>query len=175
MTSNDPSLVYWVPIASLIVAALAVFVGPIISWRIAKKSSDTSLHVAHKQVIAPMRQKWIDNLRDRVADIISTAHWYYVSGMDEVVSLAEDEDWERESQQVDRKLIFLLNQVELMLNPNEKDHIDLIAALREVVHAAHRSGSAPPSIADAVEKANTICKQVLKREWEVVKREGVGS
>ncbi|WP_439605626.1 hypothetical protein [Hydrogenophaga sp.] len=140
MQAADPFLSFWIPVISLGVAALAVFVGPMVSWRVAKRQSDTSLKVAYKQIVAPMRQKWIDSLRDRVAEIISTSHWFYVSGMHEVAELHEDEDWDRQQNEVDRKLIFLQNQVELMLNPKEEDHRALVTALKEVVAAAvHRA------------------------------------
>jgi hypothetical protein len=171
MASPDPLLSFWVPICSLAVAALAVFVGPLVAWRVAKRQSETSLAVARKQVVAPMRQKWIDNLRDRVAEVISTAHWFYVSGMNEVADLNEDEDWSKEQNQVDRKLIFLLNQVELMLNPKEEDHVALVLALKGVGAAAFPLGGKAPDISVAVSEANAICKRVLKREWERVKNE----
>jgi hypothetical protein len=167
MSPIDPLLSFWVPVGSLAVAGLAVFVGPLVAWRVAKRHADTSLKVANKQVIAPMRQKWIDALRDRVAEIISTGHWYYVSGMNEVAKLDADEDWDKEKQQVDRKMIFLLNQVELMLNPLEGDHVALIEALKQVRNAS----MAGDNIAEAVSITNDICKKVLKREWERVKHE----
>ena len=171
MQATEPFLSFWVPIGSLAVAALAVFVGPFISWRVAKKQSETALSVARKQVVAPMRQRWIDNLRDRVAEIISTAHWFYVSGMNQVADLNHDDDWEREQAEVDRKLIFLQNQVELMLNPKEEDHVALASALEQVRKAAFPIGGRSPDISIATAHANDICKKVLKREWERVKNE----
>jgi hypothetical protein len=68
------------PIISLIVAALAVFLGPLISWAIAKRhtssfeknlllQTETSLKIANKKIIAPMRQAWINQLRDLIAEL----------------------------------------------------------------------------------------------------------
>ena len=45
-----------IPVLSLIVAALAVVFGPLISWRIAKRQIEASAEVANKQITAPMRQ-----------------------------------------------------------------------------------------------------------------------
>jgi len=45
-----------IPVLSLLVAAIAVFVGPLISWSIANRQVQSSLAVANKQIIAPMRQ-----------------------------------------------------------------------------------------------------------------------
>lgn len=63
-------------ILSLIVAILAVFIGPIISLRIARRQVCSSLEIANKQVIAPMRQAWINNLRDLISELTSSALHY---------------------------------------------------------------------------------------------------
>jgi uncharacterized Tic20 family protein len=60
-----------IPILSLITAILAVFVGPLISWRITKRQIASSLKAANKQIVAPMRQAWINSLRDMIAEISS--------------------------------------------------------------------------------------------------------
>lgn len=164
-------LSFWVPVGSLMVAALAVFIGPFVAWRVARRQSETALKVARKQIVAPMRQKWIDALRDRVSEILSTAHWFYVSGMEHVAKLDDDEDWDNERIKVDRKMLFLLNQVELMLNPKEEDHVSLLGALKQVRVATHPGESRSPDFRAVVERANDLCKKVLKREWERVKNE----
>lgn len=43
-----------IPILSLITAILAVFVGPLISWRITKRQIASSLKAANKQIVASM-------------------------------------------------------------------------------------------------------------------------
>ena len=110
MQPSDPTLAFWLPICSLIIAALAIVVAPSVSWRVARRQTETSLAVAQKQVIAPMRQKWIDLLRDRVAEIISTAHWFYVAGADDAATAPDgmdaDDHMDEQSQKVERKLIF---------------------------------------------------------------------
>ena len=79
---NPISLAAWLPFVSLVVAALAVFVGPWISARATNRQVRASLIAANKQIVAPMRQAWINSLREKVADVLSTAWWYYVSGED---------------------------------------------------------------------------------------------
>jgi predicted membrane protein len=64
---------HFVSVGSMIVAALALFVGPYVSLRVARRQNETALAVAYKQVIAQMRQKWIDDLRERVSEIVSVA------------------------------------------------------------------------------------------------------
>jgi Zn-dependent protease with chaperone function len=72
-----------IAILSLVVAALAVFVGPLISWFVSKRQLASSLEVANKQVVAPMRQAWINNLRDVLSELLSSALHYYVSGFED--------------------------------------------------------------------------------------------
>jgi hypothetical protein len=43
----------WLPTLSLVVAGLAVFIGPFVSWRISKRQAETSLRVANKQMGLP--------------------------------------------------------------------------------------------------------------------------
>ena len=110
-----------IPTLSLIVAALAVFVGPIISWSIAQRqirassalASDqirSSLEASNKQIIAPMRQTWINNLRDLLAELTSSALHYYVAGFED----RTEEEYQRVS--------LLESKVRLMLNAKEDDH-----------------------------------------------------
>jgi hypothetical protein len=53
-----------VPVLSLLVALLAVFVGPLVQMRIARRQIRASIEVANKQITASMRQAWVTNLRD---------------------------------------------------------------------------------------------------------------
>ena len=81
-----------IPILSLVVAILAVLVGPIISWKIAKRHVASSLKIANKQIVAPMRQAWINSLRDLIAEISSSGLHYYQAGYE------DRKDEEKESQ-----------------------------------------------------------------------------
>ncbi|MBC8352752.1 MAG: hypothetical protein H8E66_12225 [Planctomycetes bacterium] len=148
----------YIPIGSLIIAALALIVGPYVSWHVAKHQADTSLRVANKQIISPIRHTWIDTLRNRVAEIISEAHWYYVAGEEDQFSAT------------DKKLVFLRRQVELMLNPAESDHQELNQRLDAVV-ASGMGNKDKGSFPDNVQQATTVCQGILKREWERVKTE----
>jgi uncharacterized protein YneF (UPF0154 family) len=84
----------FIPILSLLIAAIAVFVGPAISVYIAKRQIRASSEIANeqirmtlkassKQITAPMRQAWINCLRNLLAEISSSALHYYVAGFEE--------------------------------------------------------------------------------------------
>jgi hypothetical protein len=58
----------FIPIISLLIAFLAVIVGPFICWMIAKKQAEVSIRMARRNTIAPMRQQWINDLRTRIIE-----------------------------------------------------------------------------------------------------------
>lgn len=147
-----------IPILSLAIAALAVFIGPMISLRIAKRQVKSSLEVANKQITAPMRQAWINNLRDLLAELTSSALHYFVAGFED----RKDEEYQR--------LTFLEEKVRLMLNAKEEDHKQLEQLIRRMVVAlevGRKEGqqefvAAHPAVID-------LARQVLKREWNRIK------
>jgi len=104
--ATQPSTV-WLPIISLIIAALAVGVGPYITLRISRRQIELSRRIASKQIVAPMRQVWINELRNKVAELSSSAlHcWNTGSGLDA-----------RTDAEV-RRLGQLEQEIELMINP----------------------------------------------------------
>ena len=71
------------PFLSLLVAALAVVVGPFISIRIAKNQNANNLRIANKQIIAPVRQAWINDLRILLADVAGKCAHYWASGYED--------------------------------------------------------------------------------------------
>jgi len=94
----------------LIVAALAVLFGPLISLWIAKRQIASSAEVTNKQITAPMRQAWINTLRDLVAELTGDTLHYFTAGH------------ESEGYKNFQRLTFLESKIQLMLNPNEADH-----------------------------------------------------
>ena len=145
MPTVDLVLISWLPIASLIVAGLAVFFGPLITWRIAERQMKTSLVIARKQIIAPIRQQWINPLRDHVAEIISIAAGFYRTNF-----VAED-PIKRNAQKHDNtlRLVLLIQQVELMLNPNAILHNELydpLSKLRSTAWNFNQSNEFPAAV-----------------------------
>ncbi len=163
----------YLPFISLIIAAFAVIVGPFVSYKVAKSQQDNSIKLANKQVIAPMRQQWINNLREQTSEFLSLSLWFYVSEMhdDNINHEAKDEEIERDNQNLktDRKLSFLLMKIELMLNPLEEDHTALVGHLSKCKDTAFHDKKSEFSIHHKA--ATAQCSKILKREWERVKNE----
>ena len=151
----------WLPILSLIVAALAVFVGPFISWIVSRKQSETSIRISNKQIIAPMRQAWINSFRDLVAELLGKCAHYWSAGFEE----REDAEY--------RHITELIHRLELFINRNEKDHSHLIDEVRRMESELSKGSSQETDhkFWDAHLKVKQVAQDILKREWNRVKKE----
>jgi hypothetical protein len=150
-----------IPILSLVVAALAVFVGPLISWRIAKRQLRANLEVSNKQIVGPMRQAWINSLRDLLAEVTSSALHYHVAGFEE----RTDEEYQH--------LTHLEYRIKLMLNASENDHRELEEALGRMVGMLNigdsRTMEHDREFAARHDAVVGLARKVLKREWDRIK------
>lgn len=153
---------------SLVVAALAVFFGPLTSWRIAKAqikaSADLSafqvlslLETSNKQIVAPMRQAWINDLRNLLSELLSSAFHYYVAGYED----RTDQEYQR--------VTHLEHKVKLMLNPNEEDHQHLEELIATMIRSIERNPKFSDNFPDLHDDLVSLSRKVLKREWDRVK------
>ena len=76
----DPTVI---SILSLVVALLAVFIGPFVSWKVAKKQIESSTRVARQQLLGPMRQAWINELRELISETASSCLHYWQAGFED--------------------------------------------------------------------------------------------
>lgn len=148
-----------IPILSLVVAILAVFVGPIISWKITKRQIAASLKTANKQIVAPMRQAWINSLRDLIAEISSSALHYYKAGYED----RKDEEYKR--------LTELEGKISLMLNFKEDDHKKLHDLIRRLLDSLARGKEGDNTFILTHPEVLALSRDILKREWNRVKED----
>lgn len=157
-----------IPVLSLVVAALAVVFSPLVSWLIARRQFknsleltqrqiNSSLAVANKQIIAPMRQKWINDLRDLIAELASDSLHYFRAGQD------------FEGYKNFQRLTFLESKIQLMLNPNEEDHQKLEWMIGEMLKALQRGEKGRDDFIATHPEVMKFSRQVFKREWNRVK------
>lgn len=145
-----------ISVLSLIVALLAVVVSPLVSWIIVKLQIRASLATADKQITAPMRQTWINKLRDLVAELISLSQRYYA-----VDDNFADEDYQR--------LVLLEAKIQLMLNPNEPGHQELGKRIREIVGIKYKKEVNVVEFAGLRNQVMNTTRAILKCEWNRVK------
>jgi len=147
-----------IPVLSLLVAALAVFVGPLVSWAVARRQLQISQRIASRQLVGPMRQAWIHELRRALAELLSSALHYFVAGFED----RTDKEY--------RRLTELEQEVILMVNPNEKEHVALLGTIRQMVGALE-TGRLEDQFISSHKQATELAQRILKTEWNRV-REG---
>lgn len=146
-------------IASMIAAAtalVAVVVGPFLTIRASKT-----------QMLGPMRQAWINSLRDTVAEYSAKVH----VGSLQSAALVSSEDSVRHAAEIakteHRQQTYQLNaKIALLINPKEPEHNELVR-LADAVHAAYVAGKDPSIQLRAMQQHTQL---VLKKEWNVVKQ-----
>ncbi|MCG9714849.1 hypothetical protein L1D40_19610 [Shewanella insulae] len=116
-----------IALGSLSIAFLALFIAPFVNARNSKR-----------QVIAPMRQAWINALRDKVSEFVSIAS---ICRLHVCPSDSASESIKKESHKEDRdrygRLKLLVTSVELHINPSEEDHQKLVKQMRGIVEDYH--------------------------------------
>ncbi|EKF9628549.1 hypothetical protein O1C60_003827 [Vibrio cholerae] len=164
----------YMPILSLVVAFLAVIVGPFISWKVAKLQSANAIKLANKQVVAPIRQAWIDKLRNLLSEFSSVCFSYYISGAYvHDLSLNLVVDYDKIEQLVEQRLTILRSEIELLLNPFEDSHEELLALINKCFKGVFPHGSHDESnnFPDNHKLLSAQSKKVLKSEWVRVRDE----
>lgn len=150
-----------ISVLSLIVAALAVFVGPVVSWAVAREQIRNARLLMSQQIVGPMRQAWINTLRQKIAEFLSSALHYSVAGFDE----RSDAEYQR--------LTLLEQEIVLTVNPNEADHQELIQVMSTLLRSLSRGVSMPDEgFLAAHDRLTGLAQGILKTEWNRV-RDGV--
>jgi Icc-related predicted phosphoesterase len=150
------------PVLSLIVAALAVIVGPYITLRISRKQIELSRRIASKQIVAPMRQVWINELRSKVAELSSSALYYWNTKFDEQADEKTRRVWQLEE------------EIKLLINPGEDDHKALINAIRQLLSAMEKgvgATGAAEEFSAARHNTSILSQKIFKTEWDRIKND----
>src|SRR5438270_758470 len=154
------SLTQVIPVLSLVIALLAVFIGPLVSWLITKRQIESAQRLANKQIVAPMRQAWIDGLRKLLAELCSSAAHYFVTGYAETRTDAEQ-----------KRLAKLAQEIVLMVNPNEEAHSQLLLAIHDMIRELDQGEDHAQQFYAASEKVTKLAQVIFKEEWNRVKAE----
>ena len=136
-----------------ITAILAIIISPIVSLNIAKKNLKASVNSQN-------RQMWINNLRDQITEFLSCIE--KIDGIyteKKLKHLEENEYSQKLTTQIDL-MVHYINKIELMLNPNEKKHQELISLLKKLYSERNKSYKT---------EIISISQKIFKEEWERVK------
>ena len=163
-----------VSVLSLIVSITTVILGHKRSIKIAQMQIESSAKLTNKQILSPIRQVWIENLRQKISEFLGLSDRFYRFLHDndnEIIKFYERHKLEFVSPDVEKRLELLHIDITLMLNDNEEDHKKLINLLRDCRINAFDEDSTVDEYVETHKETVRLCKSILKGEWERVKNE----
>ena len=119
-------------------------------------------------VVSTSRQRWIDAIRDDVAEFLTLDASY--KGFDRYPSREEAENIAAHRAALDlaRRQALLLQRIRLRTNPTEVEHLELYQLLESMLtHDLEQSLATAKIIVSKVQA-------MLKQEWDRVRREAAG-
>jgi hypothetical protein len=107
------------------------------------------------------RVKWIGKLRENVSNYVGLTHYWFVSKDDDPKKLKD----------ILRDLRILRYHITLQLNPSPEAHIDrrIMQLVREIPDHASKPDMTP--LLNSLDALISEGQQLLKSEWDKVKRE----
>jgi hypothetical protein len=108
---------------------------------------------SQKTIITNNRQEWINSLRDELTLFLA-----------EIASTSPSQS-SKDLPAEDMKNLWIHSyKIELLINPKEDDHKELVSLIRQEITNLHTSAETT-SISKIISKS----QEILKREWEIVK------
>jgi hypothetical protein len=178
------------------VALIALFLGPWMQWRIAKKQVqmqsdiaklqiETQSKIATRQIadnISTKRQSWIDELRKEAAELLTLAGRIQElsrPGVKKMLTAADVAEDFKERMAAEMRAKELATRIRLRLNPNEAEHNKLLDLISELASMGYRLNQQytpedeqreARAFNAASSAVATHLQAILKHEWERVKR-----
>ena len=158
----DPLVISMVSAATALVASI---VGPLVTLSVGRRQFAAS-------VLSANRQRWIEQLRDLLAEFVSQlgAVW--------VIRATWQGEWNKGLAPIAadparlekmQRLLLVQSKIRLMLNPTEADHQELYAAIEASLQRLREERSDEDETAADVEHIAKLGQAILKREWQRVK------
>jgi hypothetical protein len=153
-------------LVSACTALVASIIGPIVTLTVAKRQFNAN-------VLSANRQKWIESLRDTLAELISML----VTAT--VVKAKWKDQWENghgplladpallEKLQ---RIVLAQSKIRLLLNPTEADHQHLGQAIETALKRLQSEASMETEIQADIDLITKLAQSILKREWQRVKQ-----
>ncbi len=136
----------------MLVSLVAVIVGPIVTFKVAKR-----------QIVSPIRQKWIDELRELISEYLSECQKLLVLGKDGILNKEETDEI------IFTRLLYLEQKLKLMLNTKEENHIELLDIVNDITEQIHHGVGNIIDFGGKLRGATEVSQKILKEEWVRVK------
>jgi len=159
----DPLFISLVSACTALVASVA---GPLVTLTVARRQFNAN-------VLSANRQKWIETLRDMLAELISLL----------VAAMVIKSDWKdkwdqgrgviaRNPELLDKleRIVLVQWRIRLLINPTEADHQELYRGIETAFKRIQSEESHDSETEVDIENITRLAQVILKREWQRVKR-----
>jgi hypothetical protein len=138
-------------------AFIAVIVSPLVSVYVARRQIRAS-------VVSNSRQQWINSLRDAMAEFLAKNMMARTLNRQ---AHADESSFPRYEE-----TLRLGTKIELLLNPNEPEHAEVIKLIGEILSTTSRSSCVPEDfdVQRHVDRIVELSQVIFKRAWDTVKR-----
>ena len=159
----DSALLSLISACTALVASIA---GPFVTLVVAKRNFNAT-------VLSANRQKWIDALREALAELISLL----IAAL--VVKAKWQDKWDHgrgpfiaDPALLDKlqRIVLTQTKIRLLLNPGEGDHQRLYHAIDTAMKRLQNEESPESETEADIETITTLAQSILKREWLRVKK-----
>ncbi len=127
-----------IPVLSLLIALLAVFVGPFVTLRSDKMKLD-----------AERRRQWEVELRQKLAEFLGATVHYYAAGFED----REDAEY--------LHVTHLEYELELLLDPDVPEHAELSSSLQTIHHSLSSGREGEKDFVQSHKRASALAHRAL--------------
>jgi hypothetical protein len=154
-----------VSLVSASTALVASIVGPVITLTVARRQFNAT-------VISASRQKWMETVRDTLAELIALINTALV------VKSNWKEKWDRgraplhtDPAMLEKFLHIVLSQskIELLINPTDADHQLLCETIETAISRLRAEESQESETQSDIQNITCLGQAILRREWQRVK------
>jgi len=158
----DSALLSLISACTALIASIA---GPFVTLLVAKRNFNAT-------VLSANRQKWIETLRDMLAELISLL----IAAL--VVKAKWKDKWDRgrgpfiaDPALLDKlqRIVLTQTKIRLLLNPADGDHQRLYHAIDTAMKRLQSEESPESDTETDIETITTLAQSILRREWQRVK------
>jgi hypothetical protein len=137
------ALAFLTAAGAVLVSLLTAIVAPMVSLYVVRRQIRAT-------VVSANRQKWIDNLRDALAEFLG-------------IHLVAFHTRTLGDSDISTKIFNLQNKILLLTNPNEADHAKLNEILRKMIDSS--PNDARVDVWKLQEELVAVARRILKAEW----------
>jgi hypothetical protein len=154
-----------VSLVSASTALVASIVGPIVTLTVARRQYNAT-------VISASRQKWIETLRDTLAELIALLR------AASVVKSKWKDKWDRGRGPLDadpamlekfEHIVLSQSKIDLLINPTDADHQLLYETIETAISRLGSEESLEAETQSDVQTITRVGQAILRREWQRVK------